>query len=312
MAETQFRIFEPIADLGYFSWEIKKNGTYQDVSTLKSPDEVIRYINVDGQPDELQPVSKIRLPYRFKNIAPVEHDNKYPYGQQDAGCFHVAVKHGGVDLNKIDFVFGGSTLEMLANRDASSSYITTRIPGTNCILIVKRKVYTQNLSDPGFQFERSVIGKDDSKTGTAEFVEHLHIMKVGKYNVLFPAEIDALRNGSPVEIKASNPRYWGTKVMFQMISSGSTKLCHGEKYRGAVTRITLRSLSTVVKEALEYSSTSQLQKNILEGMEAVDSQLNHGELRKISFFGGSLKLLSTSDRVSAILPPNDVLTPLLE
>lgn len=313
LAETEFRIFKPISDLGYFSWEIEDDPGYKEISTLQSKEDIIRYINFDGKPDNLKPVNKIRLPHRFKSMEQaLEHDNKFPYGQIDIGCLYVAAKHRGVDMTKIHFAFGGSTLEMLASKDDSSSYITTRIPGTDCILVVKRKIYTQNLSDPGFQFERLMTGKDVPDAGTAGFVEHMQIMKVGDYNVLFRAESDAILHGSPVEIKASNPRYWGTKVMFQMISSGSTKLCHGEKSRGTVTRITLQSLSTVVKESLEYSSISLLQENILEGMQAIESQLTHEELRKISFSGGSLKLIPTSDRASAILPPPEIVISLLE
>ena len=71
----------------------------------------------------------------------------------------------------------------------------------------------------------------------------MHTMKIGKrWTVLFCAEVDAKDDdGSPVEVKASNPHYWGTKVMFQMISSGSSRLCHGEKSRGALTRVTSRA-----------------------------------------------------------------------
>lgn len=120
-------------------------------------------------------------------------------------------------------------------------FIAQRIPGTKSILIAKKKDYEQNLGDFGFQFERHVtVGLMD----TVDFstVEHMHTMKIGKRTVLFRAEVDAKDDdGSPVEVKASNPHYWGTKVMFQMISSGSSRLCHGEKSRGALTRATSRA-----------------------------------------------------------------------
>ena len=108
--------------------------------------------------------------------------------------------------------------------------------------------------------------------------EHLHLMKVGEYNVLFRAETDAKDiNGSPVEIKASNPRYWGTKVMFQMISSGSTKLCHGSKYRGKISSINVKDLSTVAREALQYTDVAMLQRNIIRGMDTIKSQMKEDE-----------------------------------
>ena len=116
-----------------------------------------------------------------------------------------------------------------------------RVPGFKCILIAKKKDYIQNLADVGFQFERYVTGGSMMDTSNNTTVEHLHLMKIGEKTVLFRAEVDAVdTDGSPIEVKASNPRYWGTKVMFQMISSGSTKLCHGMKSRGVLTRVTLK------------------------------------------------------------------------
>jgi hypothetical protein len=86
-------------------------------------------------------------------------------------------------------------------------------------------------------------------------------MKIGERTVLFRVEADAKDDeSSPVEVKESNPHYWVTKVMFQMISSGSSKLCHGEKSRGVLTRVTFMSLSTVSKNALENANVSSLQK----------------------------------------------------
>lgn len=136
---------------------------------------------------------------------------------------------------------------VIAAKDANDPFIVSRIPGTKCILIAKKKAYIKNLADAGFQFERYVTGGSMLDTsGNPKHVEHIHTMKVGQKNILFRAEVDAAdADGSLVEVKASNPRYWGTKVMFQMISSGSSKLCHGEKSRGVLTRITLKSLSRV-------------------------------------------------------------------
>lgn len=149
-------------------------------------------------------------------------------------------------------------------------------------------------------------------TEDATKVEHLHMMKVGKHPVLFRAEVDAMDvNCSAIEVKASNPRYWGTKVMFQMISSGSTKLCHGEKSRGVLTRVTLKSLSKVSLEALEYSNVSSLQKNILEGMEAMQSQLNDDKTYRVCFSGGSLTLVPASSRAFSLFPPEKVVRDLI-
>lgn len=138
-------------------------------------------------------------------------------------------------------------------------------------------------------------------------VEHLHLMKIGEKTVLFRAEVDAVdTDGSPIEVKASNPRYWGTKVMFQMISSGSTKLCHGEKSRGVLTRVTLKKLSSVAMDALEYANVSSLQKNILKGMDEIQSQVKDDETYKVSFTGGSLRLVPASTRIYTMFPPDHI------
>ncbi len=129
-------------------------------------------------------------------------------------------------------------------------------------------------------------------------VEHMHTMNIGKRTVLFHAAVDAKDNDStPVEVNTSNPHFWGTRVMFQMISSGNSKLCHGEKLRGALTRATLKSISRVSKDVLEYANVSLLQKNILQGMEEIISQLQGDEPYRINFSGGLLMLLPASARV---------------
>ena len=143
-------------------------------------------------------------------------------------------------------------------------------------------------------------------------VEHLHIMKIGDKTVLFRAEVDASdAEGSTVEVKASNPRYWGTKVMFQMISSGSSTLCHGEKSRGVLTRVTLKSLSRVAGDALEYANTSSLQKNILQGMKSIHSQLKDDGNYRVHFSGGVLKLVPASNRTASLFPPDHIVERLI-
>ena len=52
-------------------------------------------------------------------------------------------------------------------------------------------------------------------------------------------------NNDIVEITASNPQYWGTRVIFPMISSGSTVLFHGQKRKDILTQVLTKSLSRV-------------------------------------------------------------------
>lgn len=312
LQETELTIFKPLVDLGFFRWK-PGNAKYQKLSSIETVADILPFIDLEGKPDALGNTNNLRLPKYFENVKPHTRENKFPYGQLDFACLYIA-KERGVDFNEIDFIFGGSTLEMLASRDASDPYILSYVPGTNCILVVKCKDYVKNLADPGFQFERFVIGKKMADTDSSvDSTEHLHLMMVGEYKVLFKAETDALQSNSPVEIKASNPRYWGTKVLLQMISNGSTKLCHGSKYRGCITSVSVRGLVSVANEALRYGHAPALEQNILHGMQEIKSQMKDNGLRRIGFSrSGSLSLLPTSSRAFAILPPDDVVMSMLQ
>eukprot|EP00804_Cyclotella_cryptica_P003271 CCRYP_010509-RA/>CCRYP_010509-RA protein AED:0.04 eAED:0.04 QI:261/1/1/1/1/1/3/217/337 len=307
---TEFSILKPISDLGFFGW--RPAGGYTPLNNVKSKVEVLRFIDLQGRPNRLTPIHQIETPKRFQVAKDSAFENKFPYSQSDIASLHVAVQRG-LDLSKIDFCFGGSALEMLATKnDSDGPYIVSRIPGTGCITIVRRKEYTKNLADVGFQFERYVTGGSMVDSQETSTVEHIHTMKVGSKTVLFCAEVDAIDSeGSVVEVKASNPRYWGTKVMFQMISSGSSKLCHGHKNRGVLTHVTMKSLSTVSREALEYADVNTLEKNLLQGMDAIQSQLKDDRKYKITFSYGVLKLVPASDRVYTLFPPDHVVASLL-
>mmetsp|Transcript_19394 Transcript_19394/g.40905 ORF Transcript_19394/g.40905 Transcript_19394/m.40905 type:complete len:338 (+) Transcript_19394:65-1078(+) len=308
---TEFSIFRPIADFGYFSWEA--SGTYKSLSSIKTANEILHHIDLDGTPNRLKSIRHIETPKRFESPKSTAYKSKFPYSEIDIACIHVAVKRG-VKLDEVDFCFGGSTLEMLAKKDANEPFIVSRIPGSKCILVAKKKDYTQDLADVGFQFERYVTGGSMLDTsGNPKNTEHIHTMRIGDKTVLFRAEVDASdADGSAIEIKASNPRYWGTKVMFQMISSGSSKLCHGEKSRGVLTRVTLKSLSSVSQEALEYGNISSLQKNIVKGMDAIQDQLKDGGTYRVCFTNGCLKLIPASTRVFGLFPPDHVVKALVD
>jgi len=89
------------------------------------------------------------------------------------------------------------------------------------------------MADLGYQFERLVTteGNLSSKADCNKAMEkrcdgsaifHLQTMKFGPFTALVETEIDAVdENSSLVEIKSGNPKYFGTKLMFQMMSSGS-------------------------------------------------------------------------------------------
>jgi hypothetical protein len=314
LSKSGFSIFTPISDLGYFAWQ--PSGSYKRLSNITSKEEIIDNLKLTEKPKQLVPSSSLRLPQTFKSLPPQEHENRFPYGQFDIACLHVATQHRGVNMDDVDFAFGGSTLEMLARKDVSAPYMVTRVPSgtTNTILVVKCKDYVQNYADFGFQFERLVTGMSILERPNVEFIEHLHLLQVGSYRVLFRAEVDAMQDGEPVEVKASNPRYWGTKVMFQMISSGSFNLCHGVKARGALTRVNLIRLSEVSRDAFYEERRDVLEKNILVAMASLKAEMaeaKDGEVFKVTFSGGSLRLLPATTRNAVLLPPANIVKDLL-
>jgi hypothetical protein len=314
---TAFTVFTSISDLGYYTWT-PGGRSHKDLSNIRSAIEIIDGIQVDEKPREIVPVSHLRLPTAFDmSIAPQNYANKYPYGQYEIASLHVASKHRGVELNELDFIFGGSTLEMLAQNDMSNPYMATRVPGTGTVIVIKCKEYIQNYSDVGFQFERLVTGLNMTNQTDIEYVEHMHIMQVGVFKIMFCAETDAMdRDGNPIEVKVSNPQYWGTKVMFQMISSGSPTLCHGVKGRNVLTRVNMRRLSDVARDALSSRNHVALERNILNGLTALKEHFNDveddGRVYKISFASdGELLLTLAKTRSAVLLPPIDIVQALL-
>ena len=319
---TKFNIFVQIADCGYYRWN-PMNKAYQSLSAVKTADEIIRHIDIDQTPKEVLPLSQLKLPRSFDmSLPPNAHPNKYPYGQYDVASIYVASKCRKVELNKIDFIFGGSTLEMLARHDASNPYMVCRIPTTTenhtLLLVRKCKEYTQNFCDIGFQFERYVTTGSMSHSNSIEWFEHMQIMEIDtKFKVLLCAEADAIDDDlDPIEIKVSKPQNWGTKVMFQMISSGSPTLCCGIKGpNNTLTNISMRSLSDVAADALRNRSCNMLERNIVDGMQALHDQMVDkavNESYKISFSSqGELSLQRAITRNAIMLPPDDVVKELL-
>jgi hypothetical protein len=139
------------------------------------------------------------------------------------------------------------------------------------------------------------------------FMEHMHVMKVGSYRVLFLAETDAVSNGAPVEITASNPHLWGTKRMFQLISNGCPMMCQGVKVRSKyLVQIKHVPLSNLVSDALSWTNCNVLERKILQGMDALRDKMaesEKGEEFRIQFRNGSLHLESRSKQDGAVLPP---------
>jgi hypothetical protein len=319
LKKTKFTIFAPLSDYGYFGWNPGDKMTKMKALSTIQADEFKDHIDYGHKPLKLVDISQVRLPQRFHMyLPPLQHPSLYPFGQYYVASLHVATQHRDVLLKDFDFVFGGSTLEMLAKRDASEPFKAVRIPcAENAILLVNCKQYIADYSEVGYQFIRLMTGLAmDCLPDSVTYSEHLHSMRIGdKYNVLFctvPNAID--ENGEPVKISTRNPRYWGTKTMFQMISTGCPILCHGVKGRAGLVRINRIRLAAIAQDAFNDVNYRMLENNILIGMKSLKEHLMNkpaGQVFSVSFNRyGTLEFIPMTGN-SIVLPQTKVVKELI-
>ena len=297
---TPFTIFKPIADLGYFGWE--PEGPYKKLDTVTVAD-ITASLSVDMKPPMIVPVKELnsKLPQTFKSLPPRETINKYPHKVPHVASLHVAARHRGVDMSKVSFFFGGSTLEMLATRKISKDkdYLVALIPGTDTIMIASHKEYTSDKSAPGFQFERFSTGKEFGDEHNHAELCHLQLMEVGGHLVLFSAEVDAMdSNNDPVEVTSGNPRYWGCSKVYQMISSGSLTMYAGTKYRDSLSRVGEYSLADTASLGIFGIDVAIHERNIKDAMASLLEELEGG-----AFEGGKKSLIISFDGRNIMLDP---------
>jgi hypothetical protein len=150
-----------------------------------------------------------------------------------------------------------------------------------------------------------------------EFVEHMHVMQVGSFKVLFCAEADAMDpDGNPVEVKSSKPGSWGTETMFQMLSSGSLTLCHGLRDGKYLQKVNLWRLSEVVRKSLAMQNRVALEANLLSGMQALkvhfDRVGDDGKVYQISFdTDRQMQLKLACPKSPPLLPSSSIVKTLL-
>ncbi|CAK9092207.1 Uncharacterized protein SCF082_LOCUS43396 [Durusdinium trenchii] len=131
----------------------------------------------------------------------------------------------GVDLDSVDFLLGGSSLNIMATKriEAGDKYLwlvnacTSSSAWGHTIIVAKSKQYQQNYGDIGFQFERLVTGERLEGPHDVRKHEHLTRRTIDSWNVLFAAEIDALDVDGVVEVKSGNPRNFAMKEVLSML-----------------------------------------------------------------------------------------------
>jgi hypothetical protein len=218
----------------------------------------------------------------------------------------------------LDFVLGGSALDVLANRSAvdseggSKKYLAQRLHNT--LFIVKWSEYTTDYSQPGFQFERLLTGgRLDGKHDGVKH-EHLQVVRIGGLNVLFSADADAVdKNLKCVEIKSGNPQYFGTKVMMQMLSSGAQTLLHANKRGPTVLGVEKRSLEQMINEH-SLSVLKSLQDGVLQSLKELKANvtINEDTSTEINFSTGGSLVCQPIKHLHSILPKREVVAELLK
>jgi hypothetical protein len=341
--QSIFPLFAEIRDLGFFQWtpgpsdgNLKSHAdvTVADVTSRLSPllqrpaaataDDIVEQLANLRMVSDSPPMinyTNVRFPQTLlRQLSSQLVVNKFPNDPGYIVPLYVAVSRG-LSLADLDFVLGGSALDVLANRSAveseggSKKYLAQRVHNT--IFIVKWSEYTTDYAEPGFQFERLLTGgRLDGKHDGVKH-EHLQVARIGGLNVLFSADADAVdQNLKCVEIKSGNPRYFGTKVMMQMLSSGAQTLIYANK-RGPTTVLGVekRSLEQMINEH-SRPVLKRLQDGVLQSLKELkaDVTINEDTSTEINFSSEGRLVCepgSLSTRLPSVLPKREVVAELL-
>jgi len=319
-----------IKELGLYMWQPGLDAESQlkahcevsvsDILTRLDSEESKKTMLTGWSRDRLPLInlSGIRYPLTFHdNLPPQRYVNRFPNDQGYIVPLYIAIKRG-LSLSDIDFVLGGSSLDFLVNQGAGLDtrgdavvFLTQR--AQNVIFFVKSSEYVQDHACHGFQFERLVTGERMSGKHDSTKHENLQVLKIGDFTVLFSADVDAVDSrGELVEIKSGNPRYFGSKVMLQMISSGSTSLVQADKRGPVLLGVRKRGISDLFREH-SPESLLRYQARIIRGLAFLKSQkeaIKENIPSEVSYVNGELSL--TPQPYRSVLPSMSVVQQLLQ
>eukprot|EP00957_Ditylum_brightwellii_P107163 8175811-Ditylum_brightwellii.AAC.1 len=113
---SAFNIFDCIYDLGFFGWA--QSGPYKSMKDVTSND-ITTAVKIAEEPKQAISVKmlKKKCPLPFSDPPPCEYQNKFPYDPSYLVPLYVAVRERKLKLDSIEFMFGGSTLNMLATKE---------------------------------------------------------------------------------------------------------------------------------------------------------------------------------------------------
>lgn len=212
-------------------------------------------------------------------------------------------------------------------------------------LVVKYDPYVIDYSDPSYQFKQLVQGRRYEDRYNGESFEHLHVIDIGGFKVLFSSQADAIdKNGSTVNVKTSNPNWWDTQIAFQMISNGSVSLYHAKrlpkKLGHTLLNVQVSDLQTVMRNGVADSVKKQkhnwraqigvnerrtrieeLENNILSSLTLLKKNMNSGKyenkvgtsqvLSIIFDEDGKMELNPRGIEIGDLFPSSDVMDDLL-
>lgn len=187
------------------------------------------------------------------------------------------------------------------------------------IMVLKDPDYEFNLSDPGYQFERFATGQRlDGKPHLDSF-EHIQTYDLGSLRILFSAEVDAVtRDGVPVEITASDDRYWGFKKILQCVANGSEFIVHGQKRKtpphGASKLVDVRKrlLTDLIREKRAHEVAEKRDKiaaSLVE-LKSRSHEIEEGQVYELRFQRREM-VLTPTDKARSMLPRKEVVDELL-
>lgn len=320
--ETHFSAFKKRQDVGCYGWN-PRGGRRLGVKQLQEVD-ILNCLKLDAQPPRLlDGLDRLaRANPSFTPLMDLKVPNSHPYCAQEITPLVVA-KSRGVNVDQVEFLCGGSTLNVLATREVpqgdqyrfgdsstATKYLMQRVGNT--VVISKSAPYENNLADKGFQFERLVTTGSRAHDNDMTVVEHLSVWDVGGHRVLFSAEVDARdASGRMVEIKAANPMYYKLKVIFQMISSCSQTLVQADSRGPNLLGITTTSLDSEIRRKSQFECETA-QRRIVEGFNDIKSaknQMKEGVVYELDFESNGALKIKTSER--SLLPTGSVIGSLL-
>ena len=297
---------ELLEDLGVYTWK-PPSGPEKSLQEVTADD-----IRCGLQDDDLPRLDwtylkNLNLPVRFRELRPqYASAGSFPFQGGMMACLHAARKR--VDLQGVDFLIGGSILAFLCGKGKkNATYLAQMCPHTNIIVISKHKTYRQNFGQRGFQFERLVTGQDMYGLHDLSTHEHLQLLQIGDFRVLVTAEVDAVDQGSPIEIKSGDSRFFGIKEVLQMISSGSRLLIHPKGGREEVKEIICKSIEDLACQ-VGLEELKEMDQQIVAAFQKLHGRpMNSGPY--ILHQGIQLELHPTSGK--ALLPQKQVIQELL-